>query len=162
MIRFVRRRVHSKLRKKCMQNLKFVSDVEVDTLTEDISTSLNAEGIRLLKGIFRNSKCKPKGRRWNFEDKLLCLSLLKRSPKSYSFLRLLLPLPSRRTLQSILSTVHFAAGINAHVFGALQHSLQKMSDRERYCCLLFDEMPIRENVLAFSYKFEVCIHLMMV
>ena len=151
-----------KLRKKCRQNLKFVSDVEVDTLTEDISTSLNAEGIRLLKGIFRNSKCKPKGRRWNFEDKLLGLSLLKRSPKSYSFLRLLLPLPSRRTLQSILSTVHFAAGINAHVFGALQHSLQKMSDRERYCCLLFDEMPIRENVLAFSYKFEVCIHLMMV
>ena len=29
-----------KLRKKCRQNLKFVSDVEVDTLTEDISTSL--------------------------------------------------------------------------------------------------------------------------
>ena len=37
-----------KLRRKCWQNLKFVSDVEVDALTEDISTSLNAEGIRLL------------------------------------------------------------------------------------------------------------------
>jgi hypothetical protein len=34
--------------------LKFVSDEEVNTLTGDISTSLNAEGIRLLKGIFRN------------------------------------------------------------------------------------------------------------
>ena len=87
-----------KLRKKCRQNLKFVSDVKVDTLTEDISTSLNAEGIRLLKGIFRNSKCMPKGRRWNFEDKMLALSLLKHSPKSYSFLQLLLPLPSRCTL----------------------------------------------------------------
>ena len=135
-----------KLRRKCRQNLKFVSDVEVNIVTEDISTSLNAEGIRLLKGIFRNSKRKPKGRRWNFEDKILALSLLKRSPKSYSFLRLLLPLPSRRTLKSVLSTVHFAAGINAHVFGALQHSLQKMSDRDRYCCLLFDEISIRENV----------------
>ena len=114
-----------KLRKKCWQNLKFVSDVKVDTLTEDISTSLNAEGIRLLKGIFRNSKCMPKGRRWNFEDKMLALSLLKRSPKSYSFLRLLLPLPSRHTLPSILITVHFAAGISVHVFGAHQHSLQK-------------------------------------
>ena len=67
-----------KLRKKCRQNLKFV--------TEDISTSLKAEGIRLLKGIFTNSKRKPKGRRWNFEDKMLALSLPKRSPKSYSFL----------------------------------------------------------------------------
>ena len=122
--------------------------MEVHTLTEDISTSLNAEGIRLLEGIFRNSKCKPKGRRWNFEDKMLALSLLKRSPKSYSFLRLLLPLPSRRTLQFILSTVHFAAGINAHVFGALQHSLQKMSDRDRYCFLLFDEKSIGENSVS--------------
>jgi len=142
-----------KLRRKCRRNIKLVSDDEVNTLTGDISTSLNAAGIRLLKGIFRNSKRKPKGRRWNFEDKMLALSLLKRSPKSYSFLRLLLPLPSRRTLQSVLNTIHFAAGINAHVFGALQHSLQRMSDRDRYCCLLFDEMSIRENV-RFNQKLD--------
>jgi len=141
-----------KLGRKCRKNLKFVSD-EVNTLTEDILTSLNAEGMRLLKGIFRNSKCRPKGRRWNFEDKMLALSLLKRSPKSYSFLRLLLPLPSRHTLHSVLSTVHFAAGINAYVFGALQHSLQKMSDRDWYCCLLFHEMSIRENV-RFNQKVD--------
>ena len=133
--------------------MEFVSDVEVNTMREDISTSLNAEGIRLLKGIFRNSKRKPKGRRWNFEDKMLALSLLKRSPKSYSFLRLLLPLPSRRTLQSVLSTVHFAAGINAHVFDALAQSMKKMSDRDGYCCLLFDEMSIRENV-PFNEKLD--------
>jgi len=53
---------------------------------DDISASLNAESIRLLKGVFRNSKRKPKGRRWNFEDILLALSLLKRSQKSCSFL----------------------------------------------------------------------------
>jgi hypothetical protein len=45
--------VRCELRRKCRQNLKFFSDVEVNTLTEDISTSLNAEGIQLLKGIFR-------------------------------------------------------------------------------------------------------------
>jgi hypothetical protein len=66
--------------------LKFVSDVEGNTLMEDISISLNAEGISFLKGIFRNSKCKPKYRRWDFEDKMLALSLLKCSPKFYSFL----------------------------------------------------------------------------
>jgi hypothetical protein len=75
-----------KLRRKCRKNLKFISDVEVNALTEDISTSLNAKEIRLLKGIFRNSKCKPKGRRWNFKDKMLALYLFKRNPKSYSFL----------------------------------------------------------------------------
>jgi len=75
-----------KLRRKCRQNLKFVSDVELSAVTKDISTSLNAEGIRLLKGIFTNSKLKPKGGRWKFEDKILALSILKHSPKSYSFL----------------------------------------------------------------------------
>ena len=38
-------------------------------------------------------------------------------------------------------------GIRAHLFGALLHSLQKMSDRDWYCCLLFDEISVRENVL---------------
>jgi len=32
------------------------------------------------------------------------------------------------------------------MFGALQHPLQKMSDRDRYCCLLFDEMLERMSV----------------
>jgi hypothetical protein len=84
--------VSCKLRKKCRQNLKFVSDVEVNTLMDDISASLNAEIIRSLKGIFRNSKSKSKGRRWNFEDTLVALSLLKHSSKSYSFLQVMLPL----------------------------------------------------------------------
>jgi hypothetical protein len=126
-----------KLRKKYRQNLNFVSAAEKNILTKDVSTYLNAGGIQLLKGILGNTKRRPKCRRWNFEDKMLALSLLKCSPKSYSFLRLLLPLPSKRTLQSVINTVHFAAGINAHVFDALKHTLQKMSDRDRYCCLLF-------------------------
>jgi hypothetical protein len=44
-------------------------------------------------------------------------------------------------------------GINVHVFGALQHSTQKMSDKEHYCTLMFDEMSIRENV-RFNMKFD--------
>ena len=38
------------------------------------------------------------------------------------------------------------AGINAHVLDVLQHCLQKISARDWYCCLLFDEMCIRENI----------------
>ena len=32
-------------------------------------------------------------------------------------------------------------------------TLQKMSDRDQYCCLLFDEMSIRENV-RFNQKLD--------
>jgi len=56
-------------------------------------------------------------------------------------------------LQSLLNTVQFRTGINTHVFYALRHSMQKMSEKGRYCCLIFDEMSIRENV-RFNQQFN--------
>jgi hypothetical protein len=120
---------------------------------QEISKSLNAEAVRLLAAIIRNSRYKPRGRRWNFEEKILALSLLKRSPKSYILLQTLFPLPSGCTLQSLLNTVPFRTGINTHVFYALRHSMQKMSEKDRYCCLFFDEMSIRDNVWI-NQKFD--------
>jgi hypothetical protein len=66
--------------------MEFVSGVEGNILMENISTSLNAEAIRLLKAIFRNSEHKPKGRRWNFKDQMLVLCVLTCSPKFCSLL----------------------------------------------------------------------------
>jgi hypothetical protein len=122
-------------------------------LMEDISNSLNVEAVRLLPAIIRHSKHKPKGRKWNFEDKILALSLLKHSPKSCTLLHTLFSLPSRQNLQCLLNIVHFRTGINTHVFDALRHSLQKMSDKNQYFCLLLDEMSVRENV-RFNQIFD--------
>jgi hypothetical protein len=136
-----------KLRKKYRsRKLKELCDAE-------ISNSLNAKAATLLAAICRNSIYKPRGRRWNLEEKILALSLLKRSRKCYKLLQTLFPLPSGRTLQSLLNTVRFRTGINPHVFDALRLSVQKMSEKDRYCCLLFDEMSIRENV-RFNQKFD--------
>ncbi|PNF31489.1 hypothetical protein B7P43_G00752 [Cryptotermes secundus] len=118
---------------------------------ERLSSSLSVEAARLLAAIIRNTRQRPQGRRRDIEEKVL--ALLKCSPKSYILLCTLLPLLSRRSLQSVLSTVPFRTGINAHVFRALEQSLQKISDRDRYCCLMFDEMSIREN-LHFNQKFD--------
>jgi hypothetical protein len=102
-----------KLRKKYRsRKLEDLRHVGSDPLMQKISKSLNAEAVRLLAAIFRNSKHKPRGRRWNFEEKILALSLLKRSRKCYTLLRALFPLPSGRTLQSLLNTVQFRTGIN--------------------------------------------------
>jgi hypothetical protein len=43
-------------------------------------------------------------------------------------------------------------GIIAHLFGALQYSLQKISGKDQYCCFIFDEMLVKEN-LHFNQKF---------
>jgi hypothetical protein len=81
------------------------------------------------------------------------LSIVKRSPRSYAFLRSLFPLPSRRTLQSLLNNVQFRTGINAHVFSVLKDNVQTMSDKDHLCCLMFDEMSFREH-LRFNQKID--------
>jgi hypothetical protein len=48
--------------------------VDSDPLMQEISNSLNAEAVRLLAAIIRNTRHKPRGRRWTFEDKRLALS----------------------------------------------------------------------------------------
>jgi hypothetical protein len=106
-----------------------------------------------LAATIRNSRKTPKDRRWAFEGKALALALIKCSPKSNILLQTLNPLPSRRTVQFLLNTVHFKTDIITHVFGALVHSVQKMSGKDCYCILMFDELLVRENV-CFNQKFD--------
>ena len=83
----------------------------------------------------------------------MAVSILKHSLRSYAFLRSLFPLPSRGTLRSLLNTVQFRMGINTHVFSVLKDNVQTMSDKDCMCCLMFDEMSIREH-LHFIQKID--------
>jgi len=49
-------------------NLKDVCDADSDALMQEISNSLNAEVVKLLAAIIKNSRNKPRGK-WNFEKK---------------------------------------------------------------------------------------------
>ncbi|PNF29154.1 hypothetical protein B7P43_G12376 [Cryptotermes secundus] len=85
-----------KLKKKYKgKKLENLCDVDSGPLMERLSSSLSVEAARLLAAVIRNSRQRPQGRRWDFEEILLALSPLKHSPKSYMLLRTLLPLPSR-------------------------------------------------------------------
>ena len=97
-----------KLRKNYRsRKLEDLCDVDSDPKTQEISNCLNVEAIRLMAAIIRNSRHKPRGMRWNFKDKILFLSLVKRNPKSHTLLQILFHLLSGWTLQSLLNTVHF-------------------------------------------------------
>jgi hypothetical protein len=48
--------------------------VDSEPLIQEISNSLNADAVRLLAEIISNSRHKPRGRRWNFEEKILAVS----------------------------------------------------------------------------------------
>jgi hypothetical protein len=96
-------KLKKKLRKKYRsRKLKDLHDVDSDPLMLKLSKSLNAQAVSLLAAFFRNRRHKPRGSRWNFKVKILALSVLKRSPKSYILLQTVFPIPSGRTLQSLL------------------------------------------------------------
>ena len=97
--------------------------MDSNPLIQSLSSSLNVDSSRFLASIARNSKHEPKGRRWSYKEKVLAVSIPKCSPRSYTFLRSLFPLPSRRTLQSLLNTVQFGTGNNAHVFSVLKDNV---------------------------------------
>lgn len=79
------------------------------------------QSVMLLTVIIRNSRKKSKERRWHFKDKELAVLLVKYSPKICILLQTVLPLPSRQTLQSILSTIHCRTGINDFVWCTVKH-----------------------------------------
>jgi hypothetical protein len=61
---------------------------------QEISNSLNEKAVSLMAAIIRKSRHKLSGRKWNFEDKILFLSLCKHNPKYYTLLQILFPLLS--------------------------------------------------------------------
>jgi hypothetical protein len=86
-VRFVNSKRGKKVGKLCC--------MDSDPIMENLSSSLTVKAARLLAAVVQNSRQNPKGRRWNSEDKVLALSLLKHSPKSCIFLQALLPLSCR-------------------------------------------------------------------
>jgi hypothetical protein len=71
---------------------------------------------------------KHKGRRWEFWSWSAEVSVLKRSARSYILRRTSLPDPPTRTLQSILTAVHFRTRVNI---------LYRKCQANRFCCLTF-------------------------
>jgi hypothetical protein len=99
---------------KKAKNLEDLYHIDSDPLIENLSYFFIVEADRLLAEIIRNSRLKLKGRRWNLENKSAgSVSLNVAQSPTFSVYS-----PSRRTLQSVLSTVYLKTGINISVFCA--------------------------------------------
>jgi hypothetical protein len=68
------------------EKMKELCDVDSDPLMQSLSLSFSLQAARFLAAIFQNSRQRPRGRRWNFEDKMLALSSwnVVRNPISFS------------------------------------------------------------------------------
>lgn len=66
--------------------------------------NFNSKALKtMILSAVKNQNRSAKAKRWTENEKSLAIAVVKKSPKLYRYLRQLVPLPSTRTLQSILS-----------------------------------------------------------
>lgn len=94
---------------------------------------------------------------FTLDDKLLALSLQKRSAKTYKFLSKLFILPSKETLRSLINGIDMSVGIHTHSIEMLSSKIQSMDEpKQFYCVLLFDEIRLTENLEYNVSEDSVC------
>lgn len=69
------------------------------------------------------SNKKPKGRRFTIDDKVLALTMYKKSPKAYSLLYKYFTLPSSKAMKRLLSQIKLYPGINPILFEKFKKKL---------------------------------------
>jgi hypothetical protein len=94
----------------------------------------------------RLCRLKKHGRRYTVADKSLALSLYYASPQAYRMCSRLFCLPSVSMLRLWMSKIDVTPGFCTNVFVMMQQKSQKLSDSDRMCALVFDEITLKTAV----------------
>lgn len=100
-------------------------------LVSRLSQKTTAAASLLMQLQVRETKKCSRGHRFNLDEKMLSLSLYKRSPKCYRMLAKLFTLPSKRTLKNILSSARISPGICPLMMKVLKDNVQKLKPSEK-------------------------------
>lgn len=154
-----------RLKKRLQYELKKIKNFksrlhEAENITDKfidkkLSSKMSVAATLLTKLQIRETSKKLKGRRFTNEEKLLSLSLYKRSPKSYRLLSKLFTLPGKKTLCTMLSKVKVDTGINQNVLNALKENVKNLQPNQRYCVLMFDEVFLSTELHYDSVKGKI-------
>lgn len=141
------RKTAKRLNFKCNNLKQQLKHMESVTNSPDIlKAKLNQHTYNFVMSQLRCQPLKPKGRRYTLDEKILFLSFLKQSPKGYKLLRRLFAAPSRKTLTNLLGKIPFYTGINDAIMKSVSERVKKMTDTEKCCAVIFDEMAIDPTV----------------
>jgi hypothetical protein len=114
------------------------------SLLQDIEKHFDATGATFLKSQFVNMHRKNPS--WSLDNKVFALALYKRGPKCYRFLSRFIKLPSKSTISKFLQKVPFQTGINMQLFEKLKTRVSKMSNVNKLCRVMFDEISLATNL----------------
>ncbi|GBM30910.1 hypothetical protein AVEN_9794-1 [Araneus ventricosus] len=84
-----------------------------------------------------------KGRRWSAKEKSFALNIYLHSPSAYRILRKFFAFPSKATLHRYTYNVSRAPGFCSNLVKCLKTQSSRMSEAEKLCVLIIDEMAIK-------------------
>lgn len=136
-------------KKKLVKRLKSYK-LKLQTIKKQLKVFDNIKSKALKTMILSASKNQSRsaqGKRWSENDKALAIAMFKKSPKLYRYLRQLIPLPSERTLQCILSKMPIHPGFNKIILDHLKRKSSEMTAADKTCVIMFDEMSLKRRLI---------------
>ncbi|KAF9823382.1 hypothetical protein SFRURICE_006595 [Spodoptera frugiperda] len=132
------------------QNLKSriasAEKMSADDLFKKLSCKMTTAAKIFTKMQYSQTRKKPSGRRFTLEEKVLSLSLYKKSPRSYPLLAKFFTLPSTKSLKRLLTKIEVEPGLNKCIFLKIKNTVKDLSPEDRLCSLIFDEMSISPQI----------------
>lgn len=126
--------------------LRQLEKVSVQKNFEKLTENMSEEARLFTRMQCMEGKKMKKGHRFTLDEKILSLSLYKKSPKAYNLMCKHFTLPSKKVLKALLSKIKIHPGINPLIFEELKVTVSKMLPQDRLCTLLFDEMSITPQI----------------
>lgn len=93
---------------------------------------------------------------WTREERQFALLSYYKSPKAYKFWRSLgIILPSESTIRKWIGNSKFKAGFSPRLFYQIKKKSEVMTDEEKYCTVIFDEMKIQKGLEYSKYLDQI-------
>ena len=95
-----------------------------------------------------------RGSKWNKSERQLAMSLFYKSPGTYAFMinKLKFVLPAIRTIQNWLKVLNLRTGMKTTLTKKLTAKARTMSENERMCVVLFDEISLKKQLEYNKYQ----------
>lgn len=117
-----------------------------DNVVKYLSIKFNKQQLEIFKMQIYNSGKKVNGRRYNDDQKSLCLSMYKQSPKKYRFLRRFLIFPGKSTLGRHRAHLTFESGIDSKLMDMMRLKVVDMPDENKLSVLVWDEVALKPHI----------------
>lgn len=137
----------SRLKRKLLNpNRPRTQRQKIDDAINSVSKVVTGPALEFIKTQIKSSARKKRGYRWSNDEIQFALTLFHSSPKCYRILVKSFALPAVRTLRRAMQNIQIYPGFHESILAALKEKVGSMSEKQKLCALVFDEMSIKEHL----------------